>query len=134
MSPNYSLFSLPLYWIIALWPHGHAASSLPTSTTPYYITNAKSQVKLIQSANNKYWNNKNPRGAETNATYAKTVPAATYARFERAEAAHKNAMENAPFFIGAVVAGNMAGVGAGMYLYHFIFEILERVEVTNHNG
>jgi uncharacterized MAPEG superfamily protein len=48
------------------------------------------------------------------------VPAATYARFERAEAAHKNAMENAPFFIGAVIAGNMAGVGAGTYpFYHF---------------
>jgi uncharacterized MAPEG superfamily protein len=45
------------------------------------------------------------------------VPAATFATFERAEAAHKNAMENAPFFVGAVVGGNLAGVGAGMFTY-----------------
>jgi hypothetical protein len=31
MSSNYSLFSIPLYWIIALWPHGHAASPLLTT-------------------------------------------------------------------------------------------------------
>lgn len=33
-------------------------------------------------------------------------------RYERAEAAHANGMENAPFFIGAVLAGNFAGLDA----------------------
>jgi uncharacterized MAPEG superfamily protein len=33
-----------------------------------------------------------------------------YARFERAEAAHANGLENAPLFIGAVLAGNVAGL------------------------
>jgi hypothetical protein len=40
------------------------------------------------------------------------VPAECYAKFERAEAAHKNSMENAPFFVGAVLAGNMVGLSA----------------------
>jgi uncharacterized MAPEG superfamily protein len=67
---------------------------------------------LIKKSNNNKWNNQNPRGADTNPSYQKCVPAECYAKFERAEAAHKNAMENAPFFVGAVLAGNMAGVGA----------------------
>ena len=47
--------------------------------------------------------------------YRKTTPAALFARYERAEAAHRNGMENAPFFIGAMLAGNWAGLSAGMF-------------------
>jgi uncharacterized MAPEG superfamily protein len=72
------------------------------------------QVQQLKSANNGKWDNVNSRGTETVATYRKSVPAEVYARFERAEAAHKNGFENAPFFIGAVIAGNMAGLSAGM--------------------
>lgn len=74
------------------------------------------QIKLMLKANNGKWNNVNPRGADTNPSYQKSVPAETYAKFERAEAAHKNSMENAPFFVGAVLAANMAGVSAGTYM------------------
>lgn len=40
------------------------------------------------------------------------MPKDALARFERAEAAHANGMEHAPFFIGAVLAGNLAGLDA----------------------
>lgn len=71
------------------------------------------QVGLIKKSNNNQWNNHNPRSTASNELYKKSIPSKLYARFERAEACHKNAMENAPFFIGAVLAGNFAGIGNG---------------------
>ncbi|OAL56528.1 hypothetical protein IQ07DRAFT_9786 [Pyrenochaeta sp. DS3sAY3a] len=91
MMSNYSLYSIPLYWFIALYPHAYAAG-------------------VIKKSNNNKWNNHNPRSRETNDHYKKAVPADVYAKYERAEAAHKNSMENAPFFIGAVLAGNFVGL------------------------
>ncbi|KAF1841556.1 uncharacterized protein K460DRAFT_344463 [Cucurbitaria berberidis CBS 394.84] len=91
MSSNYSFYSIPIYWIVALYPHAYAAG-------------------VIKKANNNKWNNQSPRSTEANEQYKKSVPADVYATYERAEAAHKNAMENAPFFIGAVLAGNYAGL------------------------
>lgn len=40
------------------------------------------------------------------------MPKEALARYERAEAAHLNGMESAPFFVGAVLAGNFAGLEA----------------------
>ncbi|KAF2022165.1 hypothetical protein BU24DRAFT_417816 [Aaosphaeria arxii CBS 175.79] len=86
---NLSLFSIPIYWTLALWPQAYSAF-------------------IIKSANNSNWNNANPRGSETIESYKKTVPAEVYGRFERAKAAHNNLMENAPLFIGSVVVGHIA--------------------------
>jgi uncharacterized MAPEG superfamily protein len=84
-------------------------------TLPHQTLLNLPQAGLIKKSNNNKWNNHNPRGCETNPSYQKSVPAACYARFERAEAAHQNGMENAPFFVGAVLAGNMVGVDACKY-------------------
>lgn len=65
------------------------------------------QVAVARKANKGYWDNTNPR----NTGYLeKNVPRDALARYERAEAAHANGMENAPYFIGAVLAGNLAGL------------------------
>jgi hypothetical protein len=63
---------------------------------------------MIKNANNGYWDNRNPRGVDAAAMYKNSVPAAVFAKFEKAEGAHKNGMENLPLFIGAVILGNMA--------------------------
>ncbi|KAG9200772.1 hypothetical protein G6514_006628 [Epicoccum nigrum] len=90
MAPNYSLHSIPVYWFLALAPHAYA-------------------VGVAKKANNGHWDNTNPR----NTSYLEQkVPKEALARYERAEAAHANGMENAPFFIGAVLAGNFAGLDA----------------------
>ncbi|KAH7126941.1 hypothetical protein B0J11DRAFT_526813 [Dendryphion nanum] len=94
MAPNYSLYTIPLYWILALIPHAYA-------------------IGLIKKSNNNNFNNANPHSLTTTAEYQKTVPAKVFARYERAEAAHHNAMENAPFFVGAVVLGNWVGLEHG---------------------
>jgi uncharacterized MAPEG superfamily protein len=69
----------------------------------------------LKKANNGKFNNANPRGAETLAAYKKTVPSDVLGLCERSKAAHANMMENAPFFVGAVLAGNMVGLSAGTF-------------------
>jgi hypothetical protein len=110
MATNYSLYAIPAFWVVALFPHGYAVrSSHPPSRSD--MLNHQ-QANLIKKNNNNNWDNCNPRSTATTTSYQKTVPAECYAKFERAEAAHKNSMENAPFFMGAVLAGNMVGLSA----------------------
>ncbi|KAF2658590.1 hypothetical protein K491DRAFT_713527 [Lophiostoma macrostomum CBS 122681] len=91
MASNYSFYSIPLYWFISLCPHWYA-------------------VNLIKTSNNGYWNLANPKAAKTEEGYQKAVPAEIYDKYERSQAAHRNMIENAPLFIGAVVVGNVAGL------------------------
>ncbi|KAF3045416.1 hypothetical protein E8E12_001410 [Didymella heteroderae] len=90
MASNYSFYSIPIYWFLALAPHAYA-------------------VAVAKKANKGYWDNTNPR----NTGYLeKNIPKDALAKYERAEAAHANGMENAPYFIGAVLAGNLANLPA----------------------
>jgi uncharacterized MAPEG superfamily protein len=68
------------------------------------------QQSLFKAATNGQRNNTNPRGTATLSHYRKICPTNVFEKAERAEACHMNSMENAPFFIGAVVAGNFAGL------------------------
>ncbi|KAH6620499.1 hypothetical protein C7974DRAFT_378536 [Boeremia exigua] len=88
MPTNYSLYSIPVYWFFSLAPHAYA-------------------ISVAKSANNGVWDNTNPRNT---AYLEKNVPKHALERYERAEAAHANGMENAPFFVGAVLAGNFVGL------------------------
>jgi len=89
MAPNLSVLAIPVYYILTLYPHQAALAT-------------------ILAANNKKWNNANPKSTSWDATLRASIPADIYARYERCEAAHRNGMENLPLFIGAVVLGNMA--------------------------
>ncbi|KAF3004265.1 hypothetical protein E8E13_008192 [Curvularia kusanoi] len=91
MAPNYSLHTIPVYWFLALAPHAYA-------------------IGVAKRANNGVWDNTNPRN--TSYLTQNIVDKEALARYERAEAAHANGMENAPFFVGAVLAGNLAGLDA----------------------
>ena len=88
-STNYSLYALPAYFVLSMLPHGYA-------------------VATIKAANNGRWNNANPRSSNLNEQLQKSVPAEVFGRYERAEAAHKNGMENLAIFSTALVLGNMA--------------------------
>lgn len=109
---NYSIYAIPLYYLITLYPHIYA-------------------VGLIKKAtNNAKWDNTNPRSTKWSTKLASSVPAAVYAKFERGEAAHKNGMENAPLFIAAVLAGNMAGMDvAGLNAFAGLY-VLSRLAYT----
>ncbi|KAK9324805.1 hypothetical protein V1517DRAFT_29853 [Lipomyces orientalis] len=88
-SQNYSLFALPVYYFVSVYPHAYA-------------------INLIKAATNGKWDNANPGSAAWTATMQRIVPKETYARFQRAEAAHKNGMENFAIFATALVLGTLA--------------------------
>ena len=87
-------------------------------------------MTTLKRANNNFWNNASPRSVEFLAACKKAVPAGVYARFERAEAAHANGLENAPLFIGAVLAGNVAGLEACEFFNLFFCSSIVRVVVV----
>ena len=101
---NYSIYAIPAYYVLALAPHQYA-------------------MNIIKASNNGRWDNTNPRSSNWNERIQKSVPAPIFARYERAEAAHKNAMENLVIFATAVILGNQADLPAstlntvaGLYL------------------
>ncbi|KAF2110423.1 hypothetical protein BDV96DRAFT_501171 [Lophiotrema nucula] len=96
MTGNYSLYAIPLYWTLAMYPHAYASG-------------------LIKKANNNRYDNANPKSVSTAEQYRKSVPSDCFARYERGEAAHRNMLENAPLFIGAVIVANMARLDASKY-------------------
>lgn len=109
--PSYALLSIPAYYILCIAPHAYAVS---------LASNSPSNTKTPSSASKPEpaWNNANPRSALTAQGLQKRLSPATFSRFERAEAAHKNNIENLPLFVAAVLAsvlaekvGSVGGVG-----------------------
>ena len=94
MTPNYSLFTIPAYLVLAMIPHAYS-------------------IILITSHDPKAWNNTNPRSSTNTERIQKAIPRRTYQKYERLRAAHNNMMENMAFVVGAVLAGNMARLEPG---------------------
>lgn len=94
-TPNYSVHALTAFYVMAFVPHLYS-------------------VALIYRATNGRQNNVNPRGVSSLETYQKSCDKATYARYERARAAHANALENLPLFAAAVICANIAGLDVAM--------------------
>ena len=92
---NYSIYAIPAFYLLALVPQ-------------FYST------ILVNRATNGRFDNVNPRGAAFSETCKKSFDKATLGRFERARAAHTNALENLPLFASAVICANMAGLETGM--------------------
>ena len=92
MAANTSGYAIFFYYILTLFPHVYAA----------YILNSAG-VKP---------DNTNPRSADVASSIKRKLPLKIFAKYERAEAAHKNGMENMALFMGAVILGNLAHLGA----------------------
>ncbi|KAF2428852.1 hypothetical protein EJ08DRAFT_313377 [Tothia fuscella] len=88
---NLSILAIPAYYILAVAPHTYA-------------------LGLCTTNNPKTWNNANPRGKSNKDAIVSDLSPEQYGRFERAEAAHANAMENLPIFATAIVLANTAGL------------------------
>ncbi len=69
MLPNYSVYSVPVYFFLAMAPH------------PY-------SVYLITSTSKQKWSILNHRAQLSDPKVKQSVPAAVYAKFERCRAAH----------------------------------------------
>ena len=92
MSPNYSFFAIPVFYILGMVPHAYA------------------NAQIVSARNGKY-NNHNPRGQANLEDIKKTVPKETWQCFERSKAAHQNSIENLPLFAAAIICGNIARMG-----------------------
>ncbi|OCK78389.1 hypothetical protein K432DRAFT_383901 [Lepidopterella palustris CBS 459.81] len=90
MAPNWSIYTIPAYYILGFIPHVYG-------------------TKIISKANNGYFDNVNPHGVLTIESY-KRLPKDVFTRYERAEAAHRNIMENMSLFVAAVILGNVAKI------------------------
>ncbi|MCJ1351755.1 MAG: hypothetical protein MMC33_001739 [Icmadophila ericetorum] len=96
MTANYSVYSIPIFFLLSLLPHSYAI----------YIINSHTSGKGFD--------NTSPRSTSSLTHLQKTLPPKAFKQYERAEGAHKNGFENLPIFMAAVTLGNMAGLGAGV--------------------
>jgi uncharacterized MAPEG superfamily protein len=93
-SYNIPLISIPLYYVLAIIPHGVA-------------------ISRANKGNIKAHHNENPRGAAYADYLKKKLSARDLAAFERAEACHRNHMENMPLYVAAIFAGLLANARMG---------------------
>lgn len=94
---NFPLLSIILYYILAIYPHGHA-------------------VILGSKGNLQRHDNRNPKASSYTDSVKKRLGAKGFAAWERAESCHRNHLENMPLFCAAIFAGliaeNQVGTGS----------------------
>lgn len=93
-TPNYSLFAIPAYLVIAMVPHAYS-------------------VSLITKYNKKLYDMPSPRSSGGRTEIEKSVPRAIYREYERCRAAHSNMFENMGFVVGGILSGVVGKVDAG---------------------
>ncbi|KAK4617829.1 hypothetical protein CLAFUW4_12022 [Fulvia fulva] len=83
------ILSIPLYYLLAILPHGYAISKA-------------SQGDL------KKHDNRNPRGSTQLENIKKRLTPKEFAAFERGESCHRNHLENMPLYVATLFAGMLA--------------------------
>nr|OQO19649.1 hypothetical protein B0A51_13561 [Rachicladosporium sp. CCFEE 5018] len=105
MAPNVPILSIPLYYLLALYPHDHAM-------------NISRKVTPILHAEN------DPKSADLLALLQKRLSPEDWAAFQRSKACHGNLMEKMPLFVSAVLAGILAEREAERSLSVGLFAVL----------
>ncbi|RMY74194.1 hypothetical protein D0863_03375 [Hortaea werneckii] len=88
------VLTIPLYYILAIYPHGHASV-------------------IASKGNPKQLDNRNPKSSTMADSLRKRLSARELAAYERAESCHRNHLENMPLFVAAVLVGLLAEQRAG---------------------
>lgn len=94
MAVNLPLLSIIAYYILSIYPHGHA-------------------VILASQGNLGRHDNRNPKASAYTDSLKKRLGAKKFAQWERCESCHRNHLENMPLFVAAVFAGLFASQRAG---------------------
>ena len=118
MTANYSWLSIPAFYIINLLPHAYANALL-----------------------SKRYDNASPRSVNAVEKYKKALTPTDFARWERAENAHRNGSENIPILLAAVAIGNFARLDVdtlnavtGLYLISRIVYPVVYIQVTRRSS
>lgn len=93
-TPNFSLYTVPVAWVLCLAPHIYAA-------------------KLYEKATSRQFDTREPRSLIKTVAENQSVDSTTRGRIIRADSAQLNGFENLGLFAAAVVAGNMARLDNG---------------------
>ncbi|TKA79327.1 hypothetical protein B0A55_03462 [Friedmanniomyces simplex] len=86
---NIPILTIPLYYALAIYPHGHA-------------------IFIATHGNVAGNDNRNPKASSVQADFKRRLTEREYAAYERAESCHRNHLENMPLFVAAVFAGLLA--------------------------
>jgi len=108
LSKPWSLLSIPIVWLTASYPAGVKISTLRNFTKGF-------SYDPVQ-----------PRDNLERFSATEGIPEELSARIRRMEGAHVNGHENLPLWIGAVLAGNYAGLEQSTLNKVAIFYILSR--------
>ncbi|CAK3872718.1 uncharacterized protein RCC_09769 [Lecanosticta acicola] len=103
------ILSIPLYYILAAFPHGWA-------------------VVKASKGDLKQHDNRNPKATSYTENLKKRLSAREFAAFERAESCHRNHLENMPLFVATIFAGILAesrvgedGIGLSNFAVGWMF-------------
>lgn len=103
-TPNYALFTIPAYMVVAMGPHAYS-------------------TYLVTKHNNNQFSLASPRSTNNRSMIEKTVPKEIYRQYERCRAAHDNMLENMAFMVGGILSGvvtkldaDLMNVLCGIYL------------------
>jgi len=110
LSKPWSLLSIPVVWLTASYPAGlkiRTLSNLNTKGFQYDPVQPRENMDRLEAAKD-------------------VIPKTLVARIRRMEGAHMNGNENLPLWIGAVLAGNFAGLEQSTLNKVAIFYILNR--------
>lgn len=88
---NLTILAIPAYYTFAVLPH-------------MYAINVATKFQPLQ------WDNRAPRTSEHKAAIKESIGEEAYGRYERAEGAHANALEQLPLFASAIIVANAAGL------------------------
>ena len=94
MPINFPLLSIPLYYVLALWPHGRA-------------------ISIATKGDLSKHDNRNPKSTTLIEKTKQRLSPEDFAAYERGESCHRNALENMPLFAAAIFAGLLAERDAG---------------------
>ena len=94
MPYNLPLLSIPAYYVLATYPHGHA-------------------IMRATKSDPKKHDNRNPKSSTNIENLKRRLSAKEFAAYERGESCHRNHLENMPLYVAAVFAGLLAEREAG---------------------
>ncbi|KAK4495432.1 hypothetical protein PRZ48_013763 [Zasmidium cellare] len=86
---NIPILSIPIYYILAIFPHGWA-------------------ISMVIKGDIRKHDNRNPKGTAYHELVKKRLTSREFDAFERAESCHRNHLENMPLFVATVFAGMLA--------------------------
>lgn len=101
------VLSIPLYYVLAVFPHGWAISRANKKNMKQH-NNQNPKVKCKKYIEGSSMASDAPQASSYHESLKKRLTAKEFEAFERAESCHRNHMENMPLFIAAIFAGLLA--------------------------